>query len=73
MEECRQALGVLLPFNAGELEFLDGLLDHGDIVPNLLTADQALAQRIAIHPMLEWKAENVRQHKGKKQPAESRG
>jgi predicted nucleotidyltransferase component of viral defense system len=65
VEECRQALGVVLPFRAAEQEFLDRLLDHGEIVPDLLTSDQALARRIAQHPMLEWKAENVRQHKGK--------
>jgi predicted nucleotidyltransferase component of viral defense system len=65
VEECRQALSVVLPFNAGEHEFLDRLLDRGDIAPDLLTDDQDLAQRIAKHPMLEWKAENVRQHKGK--------
>jgi len=66
VEECRQALSVVLPFNAGEREFLDRLLDRGDIVPDLLTGDQDLAQRITRHPMLEWKAENVRQHKGRK-------
>jgi hypothetical protein len=63
--ECRQALAVVLPFNTGEREFLDRLLDRGDIVPELLTGDQDLAQRIAKHPTLGWKAENVRQHKGK--------
>ena len=64
VEECRQKLGVVLPFNAAEREFLDRLLDHGEIVPKLLTGDQALAERIAKHPMLEWKATNVRQFKG---------
>jgi hypothetical protein len=67
MEESRQALNVVLPFNPAELGFLDRLLDQGEIVPSLLTADASLAQRIAAHPMLEWKAENVRQHKGKNQ------
>jgi hypothetical protein len=64
VEECRQALGAVLPFQAAEQEFLDRLLDHGEIAPDLLTGDQALARRIAQHPMLEWKAANVRQHKG---------
>jgi predicted nucleotidyltransferase component of viral defense system len=66
VEECRQALGVVLPLNAAEREFLDRLLDEGDIVPDLLTSDQDLKQRIAKQPMLEWKAENVRQYKEKK-------
>jgi hypothetical protein len=68
-EDCRKALTVVLPLNAAEREFLDRLLDHGEIVPNLLTDDSALAQRIAGHPMLEWKAQNVRQHKAKQQDA----
>jgi predicted nucleotidyltransferase component of viral defense system len=67
VEECRQALAVVLPLNASERKFLDRLLDHGEIVPSLLTADASLAERIAAHPLLEWKADNVRQHKGKQQ------
>jgi predicted nucleotidyltransferase component of viral defense system len=65
MGECKRAMGIVLPFNDGEREFLDRLLDRGEIVPDLLTSDQAMAQRIANHPMLGWKAENVRQHKGR--------
>jgi predicted nucleotidyltransferase component of viral defense system len=61
-EGCRRALSVVLPLNQSELEFLNALLDRGEIAPGLLTADASLAQRIASHPMLEWKAENVRQH-----------
>jgi len=65
VEETRNALGAVLPFEHRELEFLDRLLDHGEIVPNLLTEDMELQKRIQAQPMLEWKAQNVRQFKGK--------
>ncbi|MFI5379065.1 MAG: nucleotidyl transferase AbiEii/AbiGii toxin family protein [Tepidisphaerales bacterium] len=62
--ECREALSAVLPFTYAEREFLDRILDHGEIVPTLLTSDPGMVQRIASHPMLQWKAQNVRQHKG---------
>lgn len=64
--ECRDGLAALLPLNEGEREFLDRLLDHGEIEPALLTTDTELADRIRIHPGLGWKAQNVRQFKGEK-------
>jgi hypothetical protein len=52
----------LLPFTtASEKEFLDRLLDYGEIVPVLLTEDEGLAERIRHPPGLEWKALNVRE------------
>ncbi|MEZ6193741.1 MAG: nucleotidyl transferase AbiEii/AbiGii toxin family protein [Phycisphaerales bacterium] len=63
--ECRQALDVVLPLNAREIKFLDRLLDHGQIEPQLLTDDEGMMDRIRSHPLLQWKAVNVRQHKSK--------
>ena len=63
-DECRDALRVVLPLTEAEIEFLERLLDHGEIVPALLTNDPTLGERIATQPMLAWKALNVRQHKG---------
>jgi predicted nucleotidyltransferase component of viral defense system len=63
--ECRQRLKAVLPLAANELDFLDELLDHGRIRPELLTAEAKMVERIRTHPMLLWKALNVRQHKGK--------
>lgn len=68
IETCRSRLSVLLPFAAAETEFLDRLLDHGEVKPDLLTADRALAARILEHPLLQWKALNVRQHRAEQQP-----
>lgn len=62
-KECRQRMDVVLPFSKSELKFLDLLLDTGEINPSLLTSDTDLAERIRHHPLLEWKAMNVRQHK----------
>lgn len=64
VEECRQALDVVLPLSEAEGGFLDHLLERGEIRPSLLTQDEALAERIRRQPLLHWKALNVRQHKG---------
>jgi len=61
--ECRERLSLLLPLRDSEIEFLNLLLDSGLVDPALLTADADVQQRIRIHPLLEWKALNVRQHK----------
>lgn len=42
---------------------LDALLDHGELKPDLLTADLDVQKRIAAQPMLRWKQKNVRQHR----------
>lgn len=62
VEETRQALDVVLPLSASEMEFLSRLNGTGEIVPSLLTSDQKLAERIADHPLIKWKAQNVRHH-----------
>lgn len=63
VEECRQALSVVLPFTEKEKAFLDLLLDKGEIDSTILTSDLDLQQRIQKQPLLEWKAVNVRKHK----------
>jgi predicted nucleotidyltransferase component of viral defense system len=62
---CQQALEVVLPLNARETAFLDRLLDDGQIEPQLLTDDGEMMDRIRSHPLLQWKAVNVRQYKGR--------
>mgnify|MGYP000844251510 CR=1 FL=1 len=63
ISECRNRLGTILPLTTNETAFLDRLLDQGEIKPELLTTDEAMAARIRIHPLLRWKALNVRKHK----------
>jgi len=60
---CRERLTMVLPFSDDEMEFLDSLNDHGEIKPELLTDDAELRTRISSHPMLNWKALNVRDYR----------
>jgi len=61
IRDCHHGLEELLPFTETEMEFLDRLLTRGEINPELLTADSDLQDRIRRHPLLEWKALNVRE------------
>lgn len=61
--ECRDRLDMVLPLTAGEIAFLDRILDCGEIKLELLTTDSDLVKRIGAHPLLQWKALNVRQHR----------
>jgi len=63
VRQCREKLGTVLPLVEVEREFLDQVLDHGEIKPGLLTSDEAMCQRIKSHPLLQWKALNVRKYK----------
>ncbi len=64
VRDCQEGLAAVLPFDDRERAFLDTLLDRGEIQPALLTDDPALQQRIRDQPMLAWKAQHVRSHKG---------
>jgi predicted nucleotidyltransferase component of viral defense system len=64
-QRCRRAaLDLLLPLNDNETEFLRAINEEGSIRPELITSDEQLGGRIAIHPALQWKAANVRKHRG---------
>lgn len=65
VEECREGLNVVLPLRDYEMEFLDCILDQGDVRPELLTADSEIQERIRTHPGILWKALNVREQKPK--------
>lgn len=66
IEDCRNFLAGLLPFTEAEMDFLNRVLDKGEIAPELLTADEDLQDRIRRHPPLEWKAVNVREFRKNK-------
>ena len=63
VNKCKKVLSSLIPFTESEMEFLNLLLDKGQIKADLLTDDIQLQDRIVKHPMLQWKALNVRKHK----------
>lgn len=60
VEECRDALAMVLPFTSAEHEFLDRLLDHGEIRGDVLGLDGRLSELVRQHPALTWKAHHVR-------------
>lgn len=64
IQDCRKAMAVVLPLSGHERQFLDDLLDRGEIRPELLTDDPAMRHRITRHPAILWKAQNVREHHG---------
>ncbi|MEA1951747.1 MAG: nucleotidyl transferase AbiEii/AbiGii toxin family protein [Planctomycetota bacterium] len=63
IQECRDALDVVLPLADNEVAFLNEILDRGEIKPKLLTDDTEMSERITSHPLLQWKAVNVNQRK----------
>ena len=63
LENCRKLVSPLLSFAEQEAEFFDRLLDHGDLKLDLLTADSEQIARIEQHPLLQWKALNVKTYK----------
>lgn len=64
VEEVRDRLSVVLPLASHEREFLDALNDRGEIRAELLTTDAVLHETLQGHPGLNWKALNVRRHRG---------
>lgn len=64
VKECQTKLEAVLPFKDPEREFLDLLLEKGEIDASVLTPDKALQERIQSQPLLRWKAFNVKRHKG---------
>ena len=64
VNETKEGLARILPFSEPEREFLDRLLDHGEVKGSLLTTDDLMVEKINQLPMLKWKALNVRKHAG---------
>ncbi len=64
VQECRERVGQVLPFEDDEREFLVRVNEQGEITPELLTGDDELAARIRQHPQLLWKVKHVREHRG---------
>lgn len=59
VSESQNALSKLVSFAENEKKFLDLLLNEGKIEPSLITTNFQLQQKIARHPRLLWKAENI--------------
>jgi hypothetical protein len=65
VERTRSGLSLVLPLTTDEMGFLDRLNGEGDVRPELLTDDAELRWRIGIHPAIQWKSLNVRQHRNR--------
>jgi len=61
--ETQQALATVLPLNELETEFLNRLLEEGEIQAELLSSDPEIQVAIEQSPGLRWKATNVREYK----------
>lgn len=58
-DETRNALTGLLPLNASEQDFLDKLLNDGEIRPELLDSEPELVTKLTHHPALLWRAKQA--------------
>jgi predicted nucleotidyltransferase component of viral defense system len=63
VRETRESLSRVLPFTSGESQFIEALLERAEILPEHLTNDASMISKIKDHPMLHWKALNVRKFK----------
>lgn len=63
LEGTRKAQAALLNFTFTEWEFLDRLLDDGEIDASFLTENEEMQALIHDQPRLHWKAQNVRDYK----------
>jgi predicted nucleotidyltransferase component of viral defense system len=64
VDECRQAMGIVLPLSESELELLNRILENGEIDAELITNEEIMIEKITTHPLLNWKVLNVKRHLG---------
>jgi predicted nucleotidyltransferase component of viral defense system len=60
---CRERFAFLFVRTANESEFLDGVLDRGEINAGLLDIAPEIRARIGAMPMLAWKCQHIRKHR----------
>jgi predicted nucleotidyltransferase component of viral defense system len=60
--EARNYLKKMLSFRKKEREFLQSILLHGDVKPELLSKDNSLCEKIKSHPAIQWAAYNVKRN-----------
>ena len=67
---CRERLACLFDLSANERQFLDDVLDRGEVEADLLDVEPEIRARIRAMPMLAWKSEHVRRHHGSQAPSQ---
>lgn len=55
LNELRDALSTILPLKTQEIEFIKTIQTSGEIKAELITNDQTLADKIYLHPAIQWK------------------
>jgi len=60
---CRDRFAFLFDLTANEREFLDGVLDRGEVNADLLDVTPEIRARIGAMPMLAWKCLHVRKNR----------
>lgn len=67
LEAIRPLVEEVLTWDEGEKEYLDALLDEGEVrAQSLFKDDPSLAKRWEKHPAILWKAQNVREWRSKR-------
>jgi len=61
---CRERFAFLFDLSVNEREYLDAVLDRGEINADLLDVAPEIRARIRVMPMLAWKCQHVRKHRG---------
>ena len=56
----QDSLKRVFPLRENERAFLDALLTHGEIQPELLTDDAVFQEKVKLHPAIQWTAYNVK-------------
>ena len=56
VDELREKLSMLLPLSSDERAFIKNIRDHGLVMPELITDDVELANKIKVQPALHWVA-----------------
>jgi len=61
---CRERFAFLFVMTANEREFLDSVLERGEVDADLLDVAPEIRARIGAMPMLAWKCQHIRKHQG---------
>ena len=59
LDELRIALGILLPLDNQQTDFIQQIRNNNQIKPELITEDKALQQKILTHPAILWVVNRV--------------
>ncbi len=60
VDECKTALEMILPFRDNEIEFLNALQKRGEIRADFLCSDKIFCERLTVHPLLLWRAQQLK-------------